>query len=280
MQKKHGLFLKLIVISSGILCSCSGNPTPSLQPTLISSQTHILLLSPSPKATTATNLPPTPTDIPPTPTNSQRETQIIEKCITPTEGETLTGQGTLVVSGYIKNSLTLWNLDTGNRIFLSEVYSGAAVYQKQIAFIDQTSHQLIIADFDGIKQVLTSTPPSWISTIAWMNQGVILIENAVLIPNGGIRLPSSLISYDLAEKSYDEYFSNYPDIDIVLGPSDFGLGTFSHTSAVYDPTQTRVIYVAARNDITSEYMVLWDIPNKRELMRVWHGYPWSFSSRS
>lgn len=271
--KQSTKVISLTFLFTLLLTSCTPpSPIPMLSEIQTSQPSNFPGLSDS-----VTVLPTLTASITPVPTKAtptfETKTPIYEKCVTVSPDWEFTGGAKALLFDRIlpvqaMNNLSILRLKDEEKIVLKNVYFPIATSpdSQKFAYINQ-KNQLLISDSDGeILEILQGTV-NWTGVVAWMNDETILIQS-MLIENGKIYPPASILRYDTKTEDKFEYIPDYPDIaPLAGGVPNWGVNSFTLT--VYNYRFSRVVYPAWNNDDDGP-VILMDIENKREILRL-HG---------
>jgi WD40 repeat protein len=175
--------------------------------------------------------------------------------------------GTIVLQDEITRNIALFDLQSDKETMFEEAVFVMAVSpdNKQLAYTDETTKQLIILSSTGEKESIISVPQDWIGVVSWIASDTLLMEKFIGKPFG---LASSVI-YHLENGRSEEYLSSYPGIRTAIPPLQWG--NYSYTRTVYDPSFSRVVF-AAGDEHGLPLLRLWDLKANREVVEFHQGY--------
>jgi len=200
------------------------------------------------------------------------EFNLHEECIIPDLSQNLGDfPGTIVLFDEF-NQLSLRKAKSEQDILLGKIDMLYSVLSngQELAYIDTDLARLMVVSSSGEEITTVNAAENWVEILAWIGHEKVLIGNMPLLPNGGWNPPSSTLNLDLSTGQYQELFPNYPKI--YTGPPLPNFGRFSYSITAYDPILTRVVYGTTWG---KSAIVLWDLVNERELIRLYARHIWN-----
>jgi len=162
------------------------------------------------------------------------------------------------------DELTFLDLKGSNRISLGRAIAIMAVSpdQKQIAYTDKDSGQLIILASTGEYLSTITVPKDWLGVVDWISADTLLMEKFLYAPYG----EASSVLYNLRTGEAIEYPSNYVNMQGFSIPPAWD--NYSYTRAIYNRTFTQIIYPTLNEQSPTGSLTLWDIEKHREIVRI------------
>ena len=175
--------------------------------------------------------------------------------------------GTIVLQDEIIRNIVLFDLQSDQQTLFEEAVFVMAVSpdNKQLAYTDEKTKQLVILSSSGEKKSIISVPQDWIGIVNWITSETVLVEKFIDAPFG---LATSVV-YNLETGEIVEYPSDYPGITTAIPPLRWG--NYSYTRTVYDPSFSQVIY-SAGDEHGQPLLRLWNLEANREVTEFHQGY--------